>query len=153
MKGETVGYFSKSLDIFGVLCGLTASEVLKPQSNRRPMTTIPADSVGGIVATESAVGRTPITVEGYSRNQPTGPRSNPVNKPVKVSAHTKVPGLRGKSPKTSPETENTEVKKPTVVKAGSILFQIGSEVLHVPLSNLKSVMCNEDGTLTFTVKP
>jgi hypothetical protein len=127
LKGEAVGYFSKSLDIFGVLCGVTASEVLKPQSNRRPMAA-PTYSAVVTVATETAAGRTPISVEGYSRNQPTGPSSNPVLKPVKLN-------------------------EPPTVKVGSIAFRIGTEVIYLPLANLKSMVVGADGTLTFTVKP
>jgi hypothetical protein len=144
LKGEAVGYFSKSLDIFGVLCGVTASEVLKPQSNRRPMAA-PTYSAVVTVATETAAGRTPISVEGYSRNQPTGPRSNPVIKPVKVSAHTKVHGLRN--------AEQAQLNEPPAIKVGSVLFQIGTEVMYLPLANLKSMVVGADGTLTFTVKP
>lgn len=152
LTGTGTGYFSKSLDILGVLAGLTAAQVLKPQSKRRPMTDVPAVNSEAVVATETAAGRTAINVEGYRRQQPTGPRSNPVIKPVDVSAHTKSKGVRSELPETA-NTEYAQVNEPPAAKVGSVLFQIGTEVMYLPLANLKSMVANADGTLTFTVKP
>lgn len=137
LKGTALGYQVKTLNSFCILSGLGLSQLTKLQSDRKPI--------------EAGI-RTPVTVEGYNRNQPTGPRNNPVVKPIKVSAHTKVPGVRGEALEAAKPTM-TEPDVAPAAKAGSILFQIGSEVMYLPLANLKSVLCNEDGTLTFTVKP